>query len=310
MQLRALLWVLALVLTASASPPAMAQETLQAGLRENFQTDLDRVAKNLAGVMGYAIKDLTTGETFFRLPDTVFPQASSIKLTILLELMRQAQDGKISLEEKHTLRRSEAPPGDRDPILGMLGDGTVTMSLRDLAVFMIVLSDNTATNILIDRLGMENINAGLTRLGLKETKLRRRMIDLEAAQRGNENVSTPREMMMLLEKTRGGLAMDTLDRERNVEFFRILTLNKESVFHKALPAKAAIADKPGALEAVRCDSGIIDVGFNHFILCVMTTYLKNDEDGERAIEEVARLAYEYFDRRSRASDYGRVISDR
>jgi len=310
MRFRALLGMLVFIVMTWARSPAFAQETLQAGLRERFQTDLNHVAEHLDGVMGYAIKDLVTGETFFRLPDTVFPQASSIKLTILLELMRRAQDGELSLEEKHTLRRSEAPPGDRDPILGMLGDGTVTMTLRDLAVFMIVLSDNTATNILIDRLGMESINAGLTRLGLKETKLRRRMIDLEAAKHGNENVSTPREMLTLLEKIRGGLAMDTLDHERNVEFFGILSLNKESEFHKALPAKAAIADKPGALEAVRCDSGIIDVGFNHFILCVMTTYLKNDGDGERAIEEVARLTYAYFDRRSRASEYGRVISDK
>lgn len=290
--------------------PAFAQETLQKALRTQLESELGRVAERLDGVMGYAIKDLTTGETFFRLPDTVFPQASSIKLTILLELMRQAQDGKISLDEKHTIRRSEAPPGDRDPILGMLGDGTVTMSLRDLAVFMIVLSDNTATNILIDRLGMENINAGITRLGLTETKLRRRMIDLEAARRGNENVSTPREMLTLLEKIRGGLAMDTLDHERTEEFFRILTLNKDSLFHKALPAKAAIADKPGALEGVRCDSGIIEIACHPFILCVMTTYLKNNEEGERAIEEVARLAYAYFDRLARASDYGRVISDR
>ena len=307
MRLRVLQSVVILMLMASALRPAMAQETLQAGLREHFQTDLTRVAEHLDGVMGFAIKDLTTGETFFRLPDTVFPQASSIKLTILLELMRQAQDGRLSLEEKHTLRRSEAPPGDRDPILGMLGDGTVTLTLRDLAVFMIVLSDNTATNILIDRLGMENINAGLTRLGLKETKLRRRMIDLEAAKRGDENVSTPREMLTLLEKIRGGQALDTA---RTEEFFRILRLNKESVFHKALPDTVSIADKPGALEAVRCDSGIIEIAGHPFILCVMTTYLKNDEDGERAIEEVARLTYAYFDRRSRASAYGRVISDR
>lgn len=310
MQLRALQSPVILMLMVSVLRPALAQETLQANLRVQLESELTRVAEHLDGVMGYAIKDLTTGETFFRLPDAVFPQASSIKLTILLELMRQAQDGKLSLEEKHTLRRSEAPPGDRDPILGMLGDGTVTMTLRDLAVFMIVLSDNTATNILIDRVGMENINAGLTRLGLKETKLRRRMIDLEAAQRGDENVSTPREMMMLLEKIRGGPAMDTLDHERTREFFRILTLNKESVFHKALPAKAAIADKPGALEAVRCDSGIIEIAGHPFILCVMTTYLQNNQDGERAIEEVARLTYAYFDRRSRASSFGRVISDR
>jgi beta-lactamase class A len=291
----------------SAPLPAAAQETLKDALHTQLQTSLNGVVERLDGVMGYAIKDLTTGETLLRLPDTVFSQASSIKLTILLELMRQAQDGKLALEEKHTLRRTEAPPGDRDPILGMLGDGTVTMTLRDLAVFMIVLSDNTATNILIDRLGIENINSGIARLGLKETKLRRRMIDLEAARRGNENVSTPREMMVLLEKVH---SQQALDAAHTKEFLAILGLNKDSEFRKALPEPVSVADKPGALEGVRCDSGIIDVAGHPFILCVMSTYLKREEDGERAIEEVARLAYSYFDRLSRASAYGRIISDK
>ncbi|MFB3922465.1 MAG: serine hydrolase [Terriglobia bacterium] len=296
--------VIAVLVVAVAPQRAPAQQSLQGALHDQLQAQLNRIAENLDGVMAYAIKDLTTGETFLRLPDTVFPQASSIKLTILLDLMRQAQDGKVLLEEKHTVRRSEAPPGDRDPILGMVGDGTVTMSLRDLAVFMIVLSDNTATNILIDRLGMENINAGIARLGLKETKLRRRMIDLEAAKRRNENVSTPREMLALLEKVRGGQALDAAHTR---EFFSILILNKDSAFHKALPETAVIADKPGELEAVRCDSGIIELPGRPFILCVMTTYLKNNEDGERAIREVARLTYEYFERLARASEFGRVI---
>ena len=255
--------------------------------------------------MGYAIKDLSSGETFLRLPDTVFPQASSIKLTILLELMRQAQEGKLSLEEKHTLRRSEMTVGDTEPILTMLGDGTVTLSLHDLAIFMVVLSDNTATNILIDRLGMDNINAGVTRLGLKETKLRRHMIDLEAAKKGNENVSTPREMLTLIEKVHAGQALDAAHTK---EYFDLLRLPKESEFHKALPEDASIADKPGSLEGVRCDTGLIDIPGHPFIMSVTTTYDANGDEGERAVEDVARLAYDYFNRLSRSSSYGRVIS--
>ena len=185
-----------------AAATVCAQETLQTALHAQLESRLSGVAEHLNGVMGYAIKDESTGETFLHLPDTVFPQASSIKLTVLLELMRQAQEGQLSLGEKHTLRRSEMTRNDTEPILTMLGDGTVSMSLRDLAIFMVVLSDNTATNILIDRLGMDNINAGAIRLGLKETKLRRHMIDLEAGKKGNENVSTPREMLSLLEKVR------------------------------------------------------------------------------------------------------------
>jgi beta-lactamase class A len=284
-----------------------AQETLPAVLHAKREAQLAKVAENLNGVMGYAIKDLSTGETFLRLPDTVFPQASSIKLTILLELMCQAQEGKLPLDEKHTLRRSEMTRGDTEPILTMLGDGTVSMTLRDLAIFMVVLSDNTATNILIDRLGMDNINAGIIRLGLKETKLRRHMIDLEAAKKGNENVSTPREMLTLLERVHAGQALDAAHAQ---EFFDILRLPKASEFHKALPGDASVADKPGALEGVRCDTGLIDIPGHPFLMSVMTTYDARDDDGEHAVEEVARLAYDYFNRLSRSSSYGRVISSK
>jgi beta-lactamase class A len=295
--------VLTIALTLTSS--LRAQQTLQTALHAKLEAQLANVAEHLNGVMGYAIKDLASGETFLRLPDTVFPQASSIKLTILLELMHQAQEGKLSLEEKHTLHRSEMTVGDTEPILTMLGDGTVTLGLRDLAIFMVVLSDNTATNILIDRLGMDKINEGVTRLGLKETKLRRHMIDLEAAKNGNENVSTPREMLTLIEKVHAGQALDAAHTK---EYFGLLRLPKESEFHKALREDVSIADKPGSLEGVRCDTGLVDIPGHPFIMSVTTTYDANGDEGERAVEDVARLAFDYFSRLSRSSSYGRVIS--
>ena len=307
--MRRRIWQLSLLVVSLAASPSgvAAQESLQAALHGALQRDLEQVADRLDGVLGYAISDLSTGETFTRLPDTVFPQASSIKLTVLLELLRQEQEGKLSLEEKHTIRRKEMTCGDPEPILNKLGDGTVSMALRDLAVFMIVLSDNSATNILIDRLGMENINAEIQRLGLKQTRLRRRMIDLEAARQGYENVSTPREMMTLLEKVFRG---DALDASHTEEFLRILRLPKpteQSDFRRAMPADVVIADKAGSLDGVRCDSGIIEVAGHPIILCVMTTYLHNDGEGEHAIEEAARLAYSYFSRLAKSSPYGRLI---
>src|SRR2546430_2341963 len=94
------------------------------------------------------------------------------------------------------------------------------MTLGDVATFMIVLSDNGATNILIDRVGMDNINAEIARLGLAQTHLRRRMIDIEAARRGDENVSTPRELMALLEKVRGGGVLDAAHTKEYFFFFK------------------------------------------------------------------------------------------
>ncbi|HEV2349244.1 MAG TPA: serine hydrolase [Terriglobia bacterium] len=280
---------------------------LQGELHSKLDAELNRAAGQLHGVMGYAIKDLTTGESFYRNARVVFPTASSIKLTILLELMRQDQEGKLSLDEKHTVRHSELPMGDTDPILHMLGDGTVTMTLRDVAIFMVVLSDNGATNILIDRVGMANVNAEIARLGLTETKLRRHMIDIEAARQGNENVSTPGELSALLEIVHSG---KVLDAAHTKEYFDLIGLPKDSMFNQALPATIRIEDKPGELDAVRCDAGIIEIPGHPFVMTVMTTYLASNDEGEQAIKKVARLAYGYFDQLSRSSVYGRFISEK
>jgi len=291
--------------------PARAQmnapASLQAAQHAKLEVDINGVADRLHGVMGFAIKDLTSGESFYRNADLVFPTASSIKLTVLLELERQDQEGKLSLNEKHTIRHSELPTGDTDPLLHMLGDGTATMSLRDIATFMVVLSDNGATNILIDRAGMENINAEIARLGLTQTHLRRKMIDIEAARQGRENVSTPRELTMLLEKVRSG---SVLDAAHTKDYFGLIGLPKDSLFNKALPPTVRIEDKPGALDAVRCDAGIIEIPGHPFVMSVMTTYLENNHDGERAVKQVALLVHDYFDRLSRSSSYGRVISEK
>jgi len=301
----------ALLVFAGRVPMARAQQpsaaTPQADLHVKVERQMLHVADHLDGVLGYTIKDLATGESFEHNADLVFPTASSIKLAVLLELMRQDQEDKLSLSEKHTIRHSELPMGDTDPILHMLGDGTATMTLGDIATFMVVLSDNGATNILIDRVGMDNVNAETARLGLAQTHLRRHMIDIEAARQGRENVSTPRELATLLEKVKAGGVVDVAHTK---QYFDLLGLPKDSMFNKALPPTVRIEDKPGELDAVRCDAGIIEVARHPFVMSVMTSYLATNEAGEDAVKRIARLAYEYFDRLSRSSAYGRVISEK
>lgn len=311
MHIRSLSLALLIAFTFTVGTPARAQEKntpmLQAALHAKLDADLNQVAEHLRGVLGYAIKDLTTGETFNHNAVLVFPTASSIKLAVLLELLRQDQEGKLSLDEKHTVRHSELPPGDTDPILHMLGDGTATMTLRDIATFMVVFSDNGATNILIQRVGMTSVNAEVIRMGLTETRLRRLMIDIEAARQGKENVSTPRELSILLEKIHSG---SVLDAAHTKEYFDLIGLPKDSMFNKSLPPTVRIEDKPGELDAVRCDAGIIEIPGHPLVMTVMTTYLANNDEGESAVKQVARLAYDYFDRLSRSSSYGRSISEK
>src|SRR5262249_1345020 len=162
-----------------------------------LQEELKAVDRNLDGVMGLAVKDLTTGETFFIHGDEIMPQASSIKIAVLANLYLQAQQGKLKLTEEYVVRQEDMVSGS-DILLG-LKPGQTRLTLRAIAPMMVAVSDNSATNVLIRRVGMENVNAMLDSLGLHATRLRRQMMDLKAAGEGRENVSTPREMMTLLE---------------------------------------------------------------------------------------------------------------
>ena len=272
-------------------------------LWQKLQLDIAAVDQNLNGVMGVAVEDLTSGETFFIHPDEVMPQASSIKIAVLVNLYLQAQQGKLKLTDEYIVRKEDLVDGS--DIMQGLTPGVTKLTLRDLATMMIAVSDNSATNVLIQRAGMDNVNSMLESLGLHTTRLRRQMMDLKAAGEGRENISTPREMMTLLETIyRGKL----LNKDMTADFLKMLSTHKESSLLQGLPDDVTAANKPGELEAVRNDSGIILLKNRPYILCVMTTYLKDEKEGSAAIRKISALVYSYFDRVSRASDYGRVVS--
>jgi len=272
-------------------------------LWKKLQTDIGRVDEQLDGVLAVAVKDLTSGEEFLIRGDEVMPQASSIKIAVLANLYLQAQQGRLKLSDEYVVRKPDLVPGS-DVLLG-LTPGVTRLTLRDLATIMVAVSDNSATNVLIDRLGFDNVNQMLQQIGLHNTRLRRKMMDLKAASEGRENISTPREMMTLLEAI---YRAKLLNKEMTEDFLKVLSTHKESSLLQGLPDDAIAANKPGELEAVRNDSGIVLVKNRPFILCVMTSYLKDEKEGSAAIRKIAALAYSYFDRVSRASDYGRVVS--
>ncbi len=299
---------LALLLSAAAAqmtasqPGAPSAEKRQV-LWQKLESAIHDVDRNLDGVTGIAIEDLKTGDHFFLRENEVFAQASSIKIAVLAELYRQAQQGKLKLTDLYTVQAGDLVP-DSD-IMGGLTPGITRVTLRDLATMMVAVSDNSATNVLIDRVGMDNVNAMLDTLGLSHTRLRRKMMDLEAAKHGRENISTPREMMNLLEAIYRG---KMLNPESTSDFFKVLSTNKASWIPRDLPADVRVADKPGSLEAVRNDSGIVFVENRPYVICVMTAFLRNERDGEEAISKVSLAAWRMFDRLSRATEYGRVVS--
>jgi len=285
------------------SQTAISSSGKQKVLWQKLEAAIEQVDQHLDGVMGIAIEDLTTGDHYFLHEGEVFAQASSIKITVLANLYLQAQQGKLKLTDLYTVQASDLVP-DSD-IMNGLTAGVTRITLRDLATMVVAVSDNAATNVLIDRVGIENVNAMLDSLGLTHTRLRRKMMDLEAAKQGRENISTPKEMMSLLDAVYHG---KLLSKESANDFFKILSTNKDSFIPRDLPPDLKIANKPGELEAVRNDSGIVFVEGRPYVICVMTGYLRNEREGEEAISKVSLETWRMFDRLSRATEYGRVVS--
>ncbi len=301
----------------SLATSAFAQQKPEVGPRDTgsdllwkkLETRVDEIATKLDGVMGVAILDLTDGRILLRNADRVFPAASSIKIAILLELYRQEQEaragakGKARLDDSYTFDPKDLVEDSQ--IMAGLTPGVTRVTNRDLAQFMVAVSDNAAANVLIDRVGMQNVNATMRSLGLTKTVLRRKMMDIAAARRGDENVATPQEMARLLEMIYKGKA---LSKELTGELIkRLKTLKKDSYLSYELPAGVELADKPGTLDGVRNDSGIVFAPNRPFAISAMTAYDRDEKAAESAISEVALEAYRYFEMRGKTSEYGRVL---
>ncbi|HEV8254328.1 MAG TPA: serine hydrolase [Vicinamibacteria bacterium] len=292
--------LLAAIVLAAASQTGTSLPPKEAALLDKLRARVEAVDRALDGVLGFAVKDLKTGATFELRGNEVFPQASSIKVAVLYELYRQADEGKIDLAE---LTRPPLPRVGGGGVLQLLGPDA-RFTWRDLAILMMGWSDNEATNRLIDKVGMDAVNRRLDTLGLRATRLRRRMMDLEAARRGDENVSTPVEMRALMEVVHSGTGLAPA---RAKDLLAVASVPKDSPFREPLPETLVVADKPGSLEAVRCVSAAVELPGRPYVVTIMTTFLRRDADGAAAIREISSALFETFDRLARGSEYGRVI---
>jgi beta-lactamase class A len=282
------------VVAQSASSPKTAE------LAAAFTRALEDIAAKVDGSVGYLVVDLTSGQRFARRADESFPTASAIKIGILHELFVQADAGKVALDDPKSL-----PPASRAGGSGILNRLTSpTLSLRDHAMLMILLSDNTSTNVLSDTLGLETITSHMQALGAKGYRLRRRMMDGAAAARGDENVASPADLLVVMDALRTGRGLTPAS---HAEAIRILREYGPTSIRAGVAAGVPVAAKPGGLEGVRSEVAWVELKGRPYLLCVMTSFLADEEAGGKAITDISRTAYLYFSRLSRAGVEGRLL---
>ncbi|MDR7495247.1 MAG: serine hydrolase [Armatimonadota bacterium] len=261
---------------------------------EAAREPIEALIRSAPGTVGLVIKDLRRGVTLEWAPHERFPAASVIKIAVLIEALRQAAEGSLRLDERVTVRAEDKVGG-----FGILKDleSVGELSLRDLLTLMIVISDNTAANLCIDRVGMTRVNAGLAALGLRETVLQRKMMDTAARERGLDNFTTPAETAYLLERLVRreiltaelcDLALDVLRRQQVRDRIPLL-----------LPPGMSVAHKTGELPGIRHDVGVVFTDAGPLVIAALTkdfaTPLGQGLIGGEAaalIAQVSRSAYD------------------
>ena len=208
--------------------------------------------------------------------------ASMIKVFILAAVMEKVQNGEISLDEPIILKSSDKVGGAG--ILAGYASGT-EFSLREILRLMITESDNTATNIVIDRVGMSAINNYISRNGYGDTILRRKMMDMDAIYAGRENFSSVKDLGDIFVKIYNHTCVnDNLD-EIMIEFLKGQT--DTDCFPSALPGYV-IAHKTGALAGLYDDGGIIYNGENDAVLVIMTENFTSEYTAIQHMKSFAR----------------------
>jgi beta-lactamase class A len=248
--------LLALTLVAVVTTP------IHAGAQDVAAT-IARLTKDFRGKVVLYAKNLETGAEFGIGPDERVRTASTIKLPILCALTKEVAAGRVKWDDRSTLREVDKISGSG--VLTELSEGT-TLSLRELANLMIVVSDNTATNLILDRVPAETVNDYLDTIGLRATRALRKVRDdnrppegwskagrLEENARFGLGVSTPRDMVRLLEMLERG---DIVSPEASKNI--IATLKRQQ-YKEGIGRRASgfeVASKSGSLDALRSDVGI------------------------------------------------------
>lgn len=216
--------------------------------------------------------------------DEAVPSASVIKIPILVELMEQVKGGILHLEDNYTLLATDKTGGSG--IIAKYADGT-TMTVNELARLMMVASDNTATNILIRKVGQKAVNKQMKQLGFPSLQLNRVMMDTAAVARGIDNYVTTRDINALLRHIYNHKVANKALCERMMNF--LLQNEDRTTLPRFIPQTVRVAHKTGGLTYVRGDAGIVFTA-TPFVISVFVRGIET-EKAEKIIAEIGEICY-------------------
>jgi Beta-lactamase class A len=246
---------------------------------------LDSIADAHHGVVGYSVIDLENGAALSRRGDETFPTASLIKVGILVTVYDLVAKGELSLDDPLTVLRIDQVPGSG--VIQYLHNGTI-LTVHDAAWLMITISDNTATNLLLDRIIIRRVWDKMEALGLHHTKVhsksfrRNSSVALDSSVKYGLGVTTPNEMAHLFELLAHGKAVNA---KADSEMLDILEHNTMDAMLQRFTYGARAAHKDGETDQVRAECSLFYLR-NRVIACVLT---KENKDMRYAVDTEAQV---------------------
>ena len=251
-----------------------------------WKKEIEKIISQVEGSVCINFYDLNKNNVFSINGDKKVLSASMIKLLILVELMKKISENKFSLSD--TIMMANFMKTGGDGVLKELNAGH-HFTLKELATLMIVVSDNQATNILIDFLGMENINQLGKELRLKKTFLGRKMMDIEARKKGYDNYTCADDISSLLKL----IYQEKLINEEASQLMLDILLRQQQGerLQRYLPSDIKIAHKCGDLDNLENDGGIIWLGNKAYILVILTNGMPNLQC-KQTIGKISKFVYD------------------
>lgn len=282
----------------AAAPSHTARVTIGAASdTAALRRELQRVAAQHAGVVGISMRNLSTGDALSIRGHETFPSASLIKVPVLVTLLDEVEHGRVRLDERVSLIARDRVGGSG--VLKHMASGLLP-TVEDLAWLMIVLSDNTATNLLLDRIDIHTVWTKMESLDLPHSKIhsktfrRQTSIAMDSSVVYGLGVTTPDETVRLFALLHEGRAVSpAMD---SLAVGMLLANQDGQLLTRWLPGGVRVAHKSGAVDRARNDCGIIYSPAAPLALCVMT---RDNEATTYAVDNpayllAARIAREVF----------------
>ncbi|MCD6032994.1 MAG: Beta-lactamase class A-like protein [Thermomicrobiales bacterium] len=275
--------------------------------RGKVERTLDAIVAQTGADLALAAMNLETGEEIARNAQRSMPTASVFKLPVLVEVFRQAEAGALDLDERITLRAEDVVMGSG--ILRDFGPG-LQPTLRDLAMMMVIVSDNSASNLLLDRVGgPQRVNATMRDLGLPSIVVHRRIDFGEITTNGSLAEAAPRDLMRLVamlarEELVSAAAsremLSILGRQRYLEQAPRFIAYRPYAGDFGLPQPVKVFNKTGMINGLRADTGLVtidpDVRIAYSVVNdtgVDDTY-RNEHPGDVVNALIGRVLVEYW----------------